>query len=386
MTKVALIGGAGQIAWEVAEYLRDHGGFESVALCRSELVAAPLRAASREVRVFSTDSPQSISQSMQDIEVVVDCSFAPKGKLREDQSLRRMYEAFFSAPSLRHFIHLSSVAVYGEVTVRVNPSFTHPQPDTVYGAQKLHTERLVRSTAEKHCVPLFCARVGHVYGDGMAWSSIWNKMLSTGRLDESALTKPSNAIHLRQLCQGIKTAIDDQSTGIWNLVGNPNVPWAEVLGWHRRALAAIDPMLCPPLGRSIVPRVRRAPSNLVRLAASGVRTAFQGAKSAVVATPVLAQRIRLILARSPWMPSVASMKDVFGAPAIEDFFGNAHTEEAMYVFDSIVLPDCYAAGPEPLTEEDFYTHVAVNRLILQSGSVTEYLAARLGADRSAGGM
>lgn len=382
MTKIALLGGAGQIAWELASFLEGTIGADVVALCRSELLAAPLLANNRSARVFNATSPDSIREAVRDIEVVIDCSFAPTAKLAKNAYLRAMYDSILSAPRLRYFVHFSSVAVYGEVTARFTTSINKPIPDTVYGAQKLSTESLIRNLAKNHRVPVLIARLGHVYGDGMAWSGLWINMIAKGIIDERAWNIPSNAIHIRQLCRAITNAVEQRVSGTWNLVGSPNSTWAEVIGWHRQALRIVNPsMNIQPDSRAASRPVRNIDTGF-QLAKAAFSNAFHAAQSALVTTPSVAHAIRLTLARFRFLPSVASMKDVFGSPAILAYFGSLPKDEAMLIFDSVQLPEPFLPGSQPLSNADFEAYVDSLRTMLLSESVDAFVTSQLTPDAS----
>src|SRR5579862_8029180 len=204
--KVAILGGAGQIAWHCTRYLTDLG-YDVKAVCRSELVAAPLEYAGVKCAVFDANTPESVKGAVEGSEIVVDTTFSASARLRNDAGLQRFYAALATSPGLRIFIHLSSVAVYGELSAATSAS-ERPRPDTIYGEQKLSVERLVQRSFEASPGTVSILRLGHVYGPHMAWSAQWLKLVREGTPPAAFLKKPSNAVHVAQVCQAIQQNIE----------------------------------------------------------------------------------------------------------------------------------------------------------------------------------
>lgn len=78
------------------------------------------------------------------------------------RTLRRLLDG--QLPEVRRFVLISSVDVYGSVTV-VDDS-TDPSPETCYAKSKLECEQLAADWCTKRDVDLFVLRLGHTYGPG----------------------------------------------------------------------------------------------------------------------------------------------------------------------------------------------------------------------------
>ena len=377
MPKISMLGGAGQIAWQLASWLQQHKSCEVIALCRQELLTGPHIAFGRQFKVFDQNSEASIRESIGEAEIVIDCSFAQLGRTRDDAALRRLYESVLSAPTVKHLLHLSSVAVYGEICRRPKLSFQKPEPDTVYGAQKLRTEHLISSIAAQYRKQVLILRLGHVYGPFMSWSSGWVDMLINGAIGNRQWNVPSNAIHIRQICESIASAIESRTTGTWNLVGSPNATWDEIISWHRRALAIVAPEASTHSPAAALAEPKRYQTNAMSLLRESVRLSGRKIVSALIENPPINSAVRVGLASIPFMPSVNKLKDVLGSPAIEAYFNSVPPDPSNLIFDSVQIPGPNLEVASPLGPADFDEFVDALRTTLTPDSVRRFVRAEL---------
>ncbi|MGD0157827.1 MAG: NAD(P)-dependent oxidoreductase [Terracidiphilus sp.] len=377
MPTIVLLGGAGQIAWRLADWLQSHDSCRVEALCRHHLLMGPHVAFGRTVRVFDENDERSIRENVGDADIVIDCSFSQLRRSTDEVRLRRLYNEILSAPSVRYFVHLSSIAVYGETSRKGQLSFEKPAPDTVYGTQKLRTEKLIRSIASTYQKPVLIVRLGHVYGSWMSWSMTWVEMLMKGDIDSQCRSMPSNAVHIRQACAAIAGAIKNRTVGTWNLIGSPNAIWDEVLEWHRRALQLVSPEKILPSGVRLAAEPRRYSTNIVRTLMNALRMSRSKIIAAVLENPPIANGIQLALYRFPFMPSVSSLKDRFGSPGVEAYFGSVTPDSSYLVFDSIEIPGPTLGEPSPTTETDFDEFAQMLRMMLCPESVQHFVHEQL---------
>ncbi len=268
--KIAILGGAGQLGLQLGRHFNEEVAGSVVALCRSALVTRVWEQAGIPVRLYDANSRTSIHCALTECDIVIDCSFAPMTNAGSSAAVSVFYDSVLSAPTLKHFVHLSSIAVYGEMSQQV-ARFDEPLPDTIYGTQKLAIESTVQRAADLHCVPALTLRVGHVYGAETSWSLQWAGRVRDGRLPTQYLSKPSNAVHIKQVCAAVQRGIERRFAGCSNLLGSPNLPWSQVFAWHSAAmnpapLASLTAALCE---HQIVNR--RKASALLRLFRSVAR-------------------------------------------------------------------------------------------------------------------
>ena len=380
--KIAILGGAGQIAWQLADWLRTQDGIEVTALCRSNLLAGPLLALGKPVRVFDSTKEESIRSALSQAEVVIDCTFASLPKTRHNDELTKFYTTVLSSPGVRYFVHLSSIAVYGVITAKSAVSFEQPEPDTIYGVQKLETEKVIQTVAASCGVPLLIARVGNVYGPWMSYSSLWANMIAGGSIDERQWPKPSNAIHIRQLCQAIAIAVEQRICGIWNALGSPNAPWSEVIAWHRQALRLIRPDVPETPEASITISPKRYSASAVASIRDVLQTIYRRSLSSIAEQPVLAQSIQRWVARFRFTPSMGAVKDAFGWDSMQTFFAPKTTDAASMIFDSSDIPGRNLPGADPLSATDFEELANYLRMIFLPKSVHAVIESQLALNAS----
>ncbi len=345
-----MFGGAGQIGLHLVRYFHSLPGSEAVALCRSSLVTAGLRHQDLPVKAYNPADESSIRAALDGCQVVIDSTFTPMPSLRTTDEQSRFYKVVATTPGLRQLIHFSSVAVYGELSgdpVR----FDKPEPDTIYGAQKLATERLVRSIGRKAGVPTMIARLGHVYGAEMAWSLDFVTRLRSGTVPVEHFAKVSNAVHVRQICQAMRIAMQECQAGTCNLIGSPNLTWAEIFNWHREALLAIGERFAeqPLFYRSYAQRCGRSRKAFWRDALNAIKG---GLRSGIASSPRTLHAIKILLSSARGAPSVQAVRNSVGSPGLEAYFASTVGGGADLVFDSLDLGADNSPATGPVTVQD----------------------------------
>jgi nucleoside-diphosphate-sugar epimerase len=373
LTKIGILGGAGQIGWHLAWRLRENPAYDVVAVCRSALVAAPLELSGVSCAIYDRNSTRSLRHALAGVEVIVDTTFSSSARPGNDPGLRRFYDTTASLSTLRHLIHLSSIAVYGELSATSRAAFDRPRPDTVYGQQKLAAEKLIRRSFANSQAALSILRLGHVFGPYMAWSSHWLKLLRRGFPQARFLEKPSNAIHVAQVCESIQACLQTPRSGVWNGLADPNPTWREVLHWHDEALRLADPVAAQLRVRDVIPIPERYRARGRSLASEVYRSLKTNLARSVLGAPLTAQSIRRFLASTPFLPSVASVKAAVGAPLIHEYFASDPADEALFIFDSAVIPGANCSSTRPLDDADHRAFVDYLAAVQSSGLVRAHI-------------
>jgi hypothetical protein len=137
------------------------------------------------------------------------------------------------------------VALYGEFIRGDASLFTHPQPDTPYGRQKLQMERLLRTLAAKYCMKYTILRVGHVYGPELRWS---DNIFGLIRREDFRLPFdgqiPSNGVWIHNLIAAIREILlNGPANATLNLTDIPQSTWRDIFNLHSQASGS--PMVLP---------------------------------------------------------------------------------------------------------------------------------------------
>jgi UDP-glucose 4-epimerase len=123
--------------------------------------------------------------------------------------------------TMRRFIYLSSVSVYGRP--QTNPvDENHPvQPYSVYGVSKASAELLAQAVCGRHGVPLTIVRVTQLFGISSADSSLPHRLLSQMRSKELPRITCDPAVqrdylHAQDLVDFLVRVIDHPVEGVFN--------------------------------------------------------------------------------------------------------------------------------------------------------------------------
>ena len=149
-------------------------------------------------------------------------------------------DGLLKARSLKWLVHLSTVAVYGElITAARDPEHErrHPHPTSEYGRSKLYVERYARDRARRRGIECTVVRLGHVYGAGIARS---REIIEFARDPKFRLAfdgrLPSNAIHVDAAGAAIAGLLRrGSSAGVVSLAESHH-SWRDIFDWHTAAL------------------------------------------------------------------------------------------------------------------------------------------------------
>jgi nucleoside-diphosphate-sugar epimerase len=141
---------------------------------------------------------------------------------------------------IRRFVHISSVAVYGDLTGAVTES-SDLQPDSDYGRAKAEAERFCREF-QNGGLPIVILRPSNIYGPyGETWTVSYAIRLQSGRWGTFGAQGEGtcNLVYVRDVVEAIRLSLAlPQAVGeAFNINGSETLTWnqyfelfAEVLG------------------------------------------------------------------------------------------------------------------------------------------------------------
>jgi nucleoside-diphosphate-sugar epimerase len=258
--RVGVTGATGQVGSRLLQHLHA-GGIPAVAVVRNALGAALCDAAAPgcEIRIGSLTPDAGAPHVLDDCDVIVNCAIESSGGIPREAYTRNraLVDGLLKASSLKWLIHFSTVAVYGElITSHGDPDRErrHPHPGSEYGRSKLHVERYAAAQAGKRGVDCTIARLGHVYGAGIARS---REIIEFARDPAFRLPfggrLPANAIHVDALGAAMLGMLRAHPAGDVYSLAEPSNTWRDVFDWHTAALG-LAPVTAMPEAESLAQR------------------------------------------------------------------------------------------------------------------------------------
>ncbi|AEH45611.1 NAD-dependent epimerase/dehydratase [Thermodesulfatator indicus DSM 15286] len=169
-TKVLVTGATGFIGCRAAEILRLREGFEVRAVVRNPGKAARLARLDVEMVQFDLEQDKGFDELVEGCDAVIHCAVGtaygdPKKIFNVTvEGTRKLARAAFKK-GVKHFIHVSSMAVYGsKISGLIDESFPlKPDSESVYGKSKAKAEHVVQYYAKKG-LPAVIFRPARVFG------------------------------------------------------------------------------------------------------------------------------------------------------------------------------------------------------------------------------
>ncbi len=235
--RVGIIGAAGQVGIAMLSGLNRGSGISAVGICRNSLSGARVAAQGLDVRIAQTDDPKRLLEVSQDLDALVNCALPQYRPSKTSASNRRLAKALAEASAVKHLVHLSSVAVYGDFTDGDKARFRFPRPDTAYGRQKLQMEVLLRKYTAKNKGKCTILRLGHVYGPELRWSeAILDLVQNPGFRLPFDGHHASNGIAISNLVEAVREVLLSTPAELTlNVTDLPQTTWRELFDLHSRA-------------------------------------------------------------------------------------------------------------------------------------------------------
>lgn len=252
---VFVTGGTGFVGTALTRRLLASGARVTV-LARSAAKAAPLAAlGARIAHGDLNDSPGAVRPAAAGAEAVFHVAALMGGPLEAQRRVnvegtRRVLEAAV-ATGARRFVHISSIAVYGNVLPLCVDECTPLTPgSSPYGITKAAGERLVRAFEAEHGLAATVVRPGMIFGPG---SNMWTanafrlaRLRPTPFLGDGAM--PVHAVDLEDLVDLLLEAGQHPAAAgeTFNAVIDPAPTWREYIGAYAR-LAGHDEWRALPI-------------------------------------------------------------------------------------------------------------------------------------------
>ena len=204
--KVAIFGASGFAGATLVEHLLGRADIETRALIHSSGNAWRLARTGAPMTVVDVTSPSQVSEALDGCTHVVNCTRGSRTVMFD--GLKHMLAASKNA-KIRRFVHLSSVAVYGDppsATSEREEAPPLPAPRT-YGEEKLQQDRMVADAAQAglDCIVLCLPNISGVY------SSFVCNVLSDMRKGSLGLVdgglRPLNTVDVDNLAYAITLAL-----------------------------------------------------------------------------------------------------------------------------------------------------------------------------------
>jgi UDP-glucose 4-epimerase len=260
--RVLVLGGSGFIGRAVVAQLAKRPGIRVRAASRS------IQGNDSSVETARCDvlDPASLDAALNDVDVVINCCRERTDEREAGRFIESLLEGIGSA-RVRHFLYLSSIAVYGGATGAVSEDTAPVEPLNWYGRAKRHAEIACQQRASDS-LAVTILRPSLVYGPGgEEWSLDFIRSIRRGYLRQFGASGDglANLVHVDDLaafCARLATQ-HRQGALLLNVNGTEqisfNLYFAEIEAALREAGVAVSPARRPPLlGAYARPLIRRA--------------------------------------------------------------------------------------------------------------------------------
>jgi nucleoside-diphosphate-sugar epimerase len=226
--RVAVFGASGFVGATLVERLWRDPAVEVVPVIHSSGNAARLARFGKPLVIADALQPRSIDSALEGCSHVVNCSRGPAEVML--RGLRNLLEASQRA-NVARFVHLSSVAAYGNTSVPVLDEAATPSPSpNTYGWMKLSQDQMVERAAARGlpCTVLCPPNISGSY------SPFLLDILQTIRRGEFALVDnggyPCELVDVQNLAHAIQLALHASSTDAGRIFVTDGVgtTWADV--------------------------------------------------------------------------------------------------------------------------------------------------------------
>lgn len=239
--RVLVLGSAGFIGARVVSALAASDWALPVAAFRQ---TPPKLGAGIESRAVDATSTESLAQALVGVDAVVNCVNGD-GRVLAD-SARSLFQAAAQCSPVPRVVHLSSMAVYGNVSGDIGEGTPLNGEFGPYAAAKVDAE-----TAAGLCPNAVCLRPGVVYGaGGRQWSEDLARLLLARRLGDLGAAGEGycNPVHVDDVVAAILASLRKPEVAgrTYNLAMSRRLDWNEYLRLYAGALG-VSPV--PVIGK-----------------------------------------------------------------------------------------------------------------------------------------
>ena len=269
--RVLITGATGLIGGRLCEVLALAGSMVPRAFVHSTASAARITRFPLDFALGDLCSRTSVDRAMDGCDAVIHLARGDKRVM--EQGLENVLQAA-SARGVSRFVHMSSVAVYGNSPPPECISEEAPakRTDLEYGNVKLEQEQRVLRHAEKSGLPVVILRPPNVYGPFAAFTSDLVNKIRNGRMAIlQGGQNPCNLVYVDNLIEAIILALwRSEAVGkVFFVTDNRAPTWQECLSAHAALLGVslIDissaDLITPPRTRVFRDSVRALPRVLL---------------------------------------------------------------------------------------------------------------------------
>lgn len=205
--RVLVTGATGFIGGRLVEVMALTGVCEPRPLVHSTSAAARITRFPLDFVVADLLDRESVDRAMEGCDAVVHLARGGKAVMRK--GLQNVLDSAV-AHGVSRFVHMSSVAVYGNNPPPASATETaEPDPgDLEYGKEKLEQERLVRRYGRRHGLPIVILRPPNVYGPFAPFTSgLIGKIRAGAMAVVDGGTNPCNLVYVDNLVQATLLAL-----------------------------------------------------------------------------------------------------------------------------------------------------------------------------------
>ncbi|HLJ93379.1 MAG TPA: NAD(P)-dependent oxidoreductase [Gemmataceae bacterium] len=205
--RVLITGAAGFIGCRLCEVLMLTGAFEPRAFLRSTGSAARLARFPVDMVIGDLCDAQRVQEAVRGCDAAVHLAWGSENVMT--RGLENVLRAA-RKEGVRRFVHMSSVAIFGNNPPPESRFETAPlrPTDLVYGNQKLNQELRVRHYGKKHGLPFVILRPPNVYGPFSPFTAGVIKKIRAGKLAiVDGGNNPCNLVYVDNLIQAVLLAL-----------------------------------------------------------------------------------------------------------------------------------------------------------------------------------
>ena len=268
---VFVTGGAGFIGRHVVQHLTQRGYKVRMLVHKHRQVGLDPRV---DVQTGDLSKPETYSPALDGVTTVVHAALT-EDLTREPQATLEL-QRMSARAGVRTFVHLSSIAVYGNPSCGIITEEAAPIPAAdIYSRTKLAIEEALRSY--QGVSELAILRLGCVYGPGGGWWSqgLLNQMQRGRLILVNGGSGTANLIHVADVAATVGLLLDRSNSAfeVYNLTDGMPVTWSryysaleKILG--RTATVSMDAVearehgrkwLKPSIPRRVIRRLSGAP-------------------------------------------------------------------------------------------------------------------------------
>lgn len=319
--RVLVTGATGFIGCRLAEVLAGRDGYAVRTLVHNPANASRLARLPVEMIQGDLRDAAAVSEALRDCDAVVHCAVGTTyGDNRQIRQVtvggtKALLDAVEKHGSVRRFVHLSSIAVYGDSHTQAIDENTPVGPNhgDRYGQTKLQAEQAVLAAAERG-LSAFVLRPGCVFGPfGATFTTRPLLHLRQERLVlQGSADVPSNTIYVDNLVEAIVRCLEtdkDTASRTFNISDDDGTTWGDFYGYFADAAGLALRYSTKPPQTGVNGRKRRG-----ALAAVGgllTSTEFKEFGKLVLTTDTVGALPRFLIERVPGVE--AKLKRLIGS-------------------------------------------------------------------------